>query len=322
MYIGTQKEPRDDADFAMLAQFGIRHICLDPPGNWRGWSLDALKAHRADVERRGLVLDMIQLPLPSVPVDRAPCADILLGGPERDAQIAAVCKLIEDCGAAGIPAAKYNFNYIGIPRSEDEIGRGGSRNSSFRWEKMDPDAAPPCSPLSEDEIWSRADYFLARVVPVAEQAGVRLACHPHDPWTPPGYRGVTRILGTVEGMKQFVGLHDSPFHGLNFCIGTVAENLEDPAREMDDVIRWFGTRGKLHNIHFRNIKGRKLGFTEVFLDEGDVDMIAALRVLKEVGYQYMVMPDHVPAIDARDPEGAAFAFSYGYIAAALQAVGA
>jgi mannonate dehydratase len=70
--------------------------------------------------------------------------------------------------------------------------------------------------LSEEENWERIDHFLGAVVPVATAAKVRLACHPHDPYTPPGYRGVTRVLGTVEGLKRFVTMHESPYHGLNF----------------------------------------------------------------------------------------------------------
>ena len=83
-----------------------------------------------------------------------------------------------------------------------------------------------------EENWERIDHFLGQVVPVATAAKVRLACHPHDPYTPPGYRGVTRVLGTVAGLKRFVTMHESPYHGLNFCQGTVAEMLDDPAREI------------------------------------------------------------------------------------------
>ena len=88
------------------------------------------------------------------------------------------------------------------------------------------------------------------------------------------------MLGTVEGLKRFVSMHESPYHGLNFCQGTVAEMLDDPGSEIDDVIRWFGTRGKLFNVHFRNIKGRKLDFMEAFPDEGDMDMARSLRGLQ------------------------------------------
>jgi len=174
--------------------------------------------------------------------------------------------------------------------------------------------------VSEGEYWERIHQFLAAVVPVATAAKVRLACHPHDPYTPPGYRGVTRVLGTVDGLKRFVMMHESPYHGLNFCQGTVAEMLDDPAREIVDVIRWFGERGKIFNVHFRNIKGRKLDFMEAFPDEGDMDMPRSLAAYRDVGYQYMLMPDHVPQIDGRDPSGVAFACCYGYIQALLDAL--
>ena len=131
---------------------------------------------------------------------------------------------------------------------------------------------------------------------------------------------MTRVLGTVDGLKRFVMMHESPYHGLNFCQGTVAEMLDDPAREIVDVIRWFGERGKIFNVHFRNIKGRKLDFMEAFPDEGDMDMPLSLAAYRDVGYPYMLMPDHVPRIDGRDPSGVAFAYCYGYIQALIDAL--
>jgi mannonate dehydratase len=115
-------------------------------------------------------------------------------------------------------------------------------------------------------------------------------------------------------------MRESPYHGLNFCQGTVGEMLDDPASEIFDVIRWFGERGKLFNVHFRNIKGRRLDFMEVFPDEGAMDMWRSLKVYKAVGYRYMLMPDHVPQIAGLNPQGVAFAYAYGYIRALLQAL--
>ena len=126
------------------------------------------------------------------------------------------------------------------------------------------------------------------------------------------------MLGTVDGLKKFVQMHENPYHGLNFCQGTVGEMLDNPAEEIFDVIRWFGERGKLFNVHFRNIRGGKLSFMETFPEEGDMDMWRSLKTYAEVGYQYMVMPDHVPIISGRDPENTAFGFSYGYIVGLLQ----
>ncbi|MBY5337540.1 mannonate dehydratase [Rhizobium leguminosarum] len=319
MYLGTQVAARDDDDYRIFAQLGVKHINADPPGKPSSWTLSDLERHRDKVESFGLILDMIQLPLPSQPIEKASYPDILLAGPDRDRQIDAVCKLIENTATAGIPAVKYNLNLIGIPRTPDEPGRGGSLNASFRWGKTDQQAEPGLAGvLSEDENWERIDYFLERVVPVAASNRVRLACHPHDPYTPPGYRGVTRVLGTVEGLKKFVLMRENPYHGLNFCQGSIGEMLENPGKEIDDVIRWFGQRGKIFNVHFRNIRGGKLSFMETFPEEGDMDMVRSARIYKEVGFKYMLMPDHVPTVSGKDPTATAFAFCYGYIAALLQ----
>jgi mannonate dehydratase len=322
MDIGTQIKPRDDSDYRVWAQLGVTHVCVDPPGNPHHWSLDHLKRHRDHVESFGLSLDMVQIPMNSRPIEEQESPHILMAKePERQRELDSICRLIERVAAAGIPAVKYNLNIIGIPRSEKEFGRGGSRNSTFRWAKMDQSAPPSMAGVvSEDENWERIDHFLAAVVPVATGNRVRLACHPHDPYCPPGYRGVTRVLGTVAGLKRFVGMHESPYHGLNFCQGTVGEMLDDPRNEIEPVIRWFGERGKLFNVHFRNIAGRKLDFMEVFPDEGSMNMARSLALYRELGYQYMVMPDHVPQIDGRDPTGTAFAFCYGYIRGLIDAL--
>ncbi len=319
MFLGTQFRARDDDDYRVMAQLGIKHVCADPTGNPHDWTSDILQKHRDHLAGFGLSLDMIQLPLSSHVIEKQYSPDILSAGPERDRQIDSICRLIERAAAAGIPAVKYNLNIIGIPRTELETGRGGSRNDAFRWDKADPEAPPTIAGVvGEEENWERIDYFLERVVPVAEASKVRLACHPHDPYTPPGYRGVTRVLGTVEGLKKFVMMRESPYHGINFCQGTVGEMLDNPAEEIFNVIRWFGERGKLFNVHFRNIRGGKLSFMETFPEEGDMDMWRSLKTYAEVGYRYMIMPDHVPQVSGRDPQNTAFAFTYGYIAALLQ----
>ena len=130
------------------------------------------------------------------------------------------------------------------------------------------------------------------------------------------------MLGTVEGLKRFVDIAPSPYHGLNLCLGTVAEMLQDPRREIHDVIRWFGTRGKIFNIHFRNIRGRRDRFQEVFPDEGDMDMAAGAA--HAARGRLPVHGDAGPHA-ARTPTTRgghqAFAFGYGYIKALIQAVG-
>ena len=267
---------------------------------------------------------MVPLPMSSSEISRFELPNIMLGrSPERDREIDDVCDMIRNTSRAGIPSLKYNMTFLGVVRTESTRGRGGSTYSTFVYDKAKQD--PPLTaagPIDADRYWERIAYFLNRVVPVAEEYKVRLACHPQDPAMPPGrgYRGVETVLGTVDGLKKFVGIRESPYHGLNFCQGTVAEMLKKPGEEVFDVIRYFGTRKKIFNVHFRNIRGGFLDFQETFIDDGDVDMLKAMRVYKEVGYGGMMMPDHVPRIQGDADEAQGFAFALGYIKALIAAV--
>jgi mannonate dehydratase len=315
-----------DADLRLLAALGVRHICSALPSRRfdESWSVEGLSRLRERVEKFGIRLDMVPLPLSSSPTARAENPNIMRGkSPERDREIDAICRMVRNAARAGIPAVKYNLTLLGVLRTGSTPGRGGARYSTFVWDRCQPDGPPPeGGPAGEEVMWERITYFLKRVVPVAEECKVRLCCHPHDPGLPPGksYRGVARVLGTVAGLKRFVETVPSPYHGLNFCQGTVSEMLERPGRDVYDVIRWFGSRGKIFNVHFRNIKGGRGNFQETFPDDGDVDMLRALRVYKEVGYDGMVMPDHVPRIDGDGGGERAFAFAFGYIQALIQVV--
>jgi mannonate dehydratase len=324
MKAGTQHGDSDSI-LRVLAGFGVNHICSRLPSARldAAWSAEGLLRLRERVESFGLTLDMVPLPLSSVEISRAENPAILLANdPDRDRQIDDICQMIRNVAQAGIRSAKYNLTIIGIPRTTPTRGRGGARYSTFKYEDARQD--PPLTaagPIDADTYWERITYFLQRVVPVAEEHKVRLACHPQDPGMPTGkgWRGVETVLGSVDGLKRFVSIVESPYHGLNFCQGTVSEMLQDPAREIADVIRWFGTRGKIFNVHFRNIQGRFLDFRETFIDDGDVDMLAALRVYREVGYDRMLMPDHVPQIEGDAGGRQAFAYTFGYIKALLRA---
>ena len=175
-------------------------------------------------------------------------------------------------------------------------------------------AAHPAGRITEEIYWDRITYFLKRVVPVAEEAKVKIACHPQDPAMPKGtgWRGVETVLGSPAGLKRFVETVPSAWHGINFCQGTVSEMLEKPGEQIYDVIREFGRRGKIFNVHFRNIRGGYLKFSETFPDDGDVDMPRALRAYREVGYDGLIMPDHVPTVAGDPTKQKAFAFCFGY----------
>ena len=323
--LGTQ-HVSDDARLKVYAALGVHNICSDLPSRQMDerWSVEGLTRLRERVESHGIKLDMVPLPMSSSYITRAENPNIVLGrSPERDREIDNICQMIRNTARAGIPAVKYNFTVLGVVRTEPTPGRGGSRYSTFVYNKAKQE--PPLTeagPVPADVFWERITYFLDRVVPVAEEYKVKLACHPHDPGMPgiKGYRGVDRVLGSVDGLKRFVGIKASPYHGLNFCQGTVTEMLENPAKEIFDVIRYFGSRGKIFNVHFRNIRGRFLDFRETFPDDGDIDMIRAMRTYREVGYDGMLMPDHMPRIEGDEQGRQAFAFGFGYIRALIQLV--
>jgi mannonate dehydratase len=324
MKLGTQHSVADDV-LRVMAAFGVNHICGTLPSRKldQNWSVEALTKLRERVESFGIKLDMLPLPLSSGYITRAEYPSIVLGKPDRDRDIDEICQIIRNTARAGIPALKYNLTILGVVRTESTPGRGGARYSTFVYDQAKQE--PPLTeagPVNADAFWERITYFLKRVIPVATEYKIKMACHPHDPGMPrpKGFRGVDRVLGSVEGLKRFVDIVDSPYHGLNFCQGTVAEMLQDPAREIFDVIRYFGRRKKIFNVHFRNIKGRFLNFQETFPDDGDVNMIQAIRVYKEVDYDGMLMPDHAPRIEGDAGGRQAFAYAFGYIQALLQLV--
>lgn len=325
MKAGTQ---HGDADgiLRVLAGFGVNHLCSRLPSARLddAWSVEALSRLRERIESFGLTLDMVPLPLSSSEISRSENPAILLArDPDRDRQIDDICAMIRNVSRAGIPSVKYNLTLIGIPRTAPTLGRGKARYSTFVYAGAVQD--PPLTaagPVDADTYWERITYFLDRVVPVAAEHKVRLACHPQDPGMPTGkgWRGVETVLGSVDGLKRFIAIAESPFHGLNFCQGTVAEMLEKPGDQIFDVIRYFGARRKIFNVHFRNIAGGFLDFRETFIDDGDVDMLKAMRVYREIGYDGMMMPDHVPSIEGDTGNLQGFAFAFGYITALIAAV--
>ena len=324
MKVGTQHGSTNEI-LDVLATLGVNHICgrLPSPRLDEHWSVEGLTRFRERVASFGIQLDMLPLPLSSLEIGRAENPNIMLGkSPERDREIDDICQMIRNAARAGIPALKYNMSILGVVRTAPTPGRGSARYSTFSLKDAGPQSPTIAGPVPADVYWERITYFLERVVPVAEEHKVRLCCHPHDAGMPEdtGYRGVHTVLGSVAGLKRFIAIKESPYHGLNFCQGTVSEMLKDPSREIFDVIRYFGQRKKIFNVHFRNIKGGFLDFRETFIDDGDVDMLQAMRVYKEVGYDGMMMPDHVPPTDADPGRLQGFAYTFGYIKALIRAV--
>ncbi len=245
-----------------------------------------------------------------------------LGTPGRDQEIDDVCESLRNIAEVGISVVEWTWSipdvWGSIPGGRT-VGRGGARVRSFDYDLVE--KAGPVTPeeaVDADQMWERLSYFMQRVIPVAEECGLRMALHPHDPPTP-FLRGEARILGNVEGLKKFIELVPSPANGLNFCQGTVAEMQAD----VIETIRYFGERDKINHVHFRDITGTTFSFNETFVDDGDTDMVAAMRAYHEVGYRYAMMPDHTPRIAGDTSYGhIGRGFALGYIRGLMDAMAA
>ncbi|MGH2461525.1 MAG: mannonate dehydratase [Chloroflexota bacterium] len=330
MYIGEQLNDFSDRKLSWAAQLGVEHLAVNSTRtsnieNEDGtWSVPAIKTFQKRLAGFGMTMDVLTLDLQSSFLSHHRFPSIMRGLPGRDAEIDIIKQNVRAAGEAGVPCLKYNLNLLGVPRTGRTPGRGGAQYSHFDIDKWTDDSLTDAGPMPPEKMWEIIGYFLERVVPVAEEAGVRLACHPHDPAVPhdTGLRGIHRVLGSIEGLKKFVSIAPSRYNGLNFCQGTVAEMCQNPATEVMDAIRYFGTEKKIFMVHFRNIKGGYLNFEEVYPDNGDVDFYQAMKLYKELGYEGMFLPDHVPQSEA-DPDGERqHSFALGYTRALIQVVNA
>ena len=321
MYVRTQSFGTTDADLRFLQRCGVHHKAgVFPFHPDRGWELDDLLQVRERHEAFGISLDMSSIPI----YEQLPNIIYYGKSPERDREIDLVCEMIRTASRAGIDSLRYNTCILNIDRTEQEEGRGGNYHTAFRLDKIpaeDQARLTDAGRVTAEMHWERIEYLLERIIPVAAEFKVRLGNSQEDPPTPPGFRGVDKVLNDFEGMKRFIEIQRSPYHGWNFCVGSIAEMLEDSATEIFPFIEYFGSRDTIFLVHYRNLIGKRYSFREALPDEGDMDFARVLRALKDVGYCYGIDPDHVPHCDD-DPNGSyqAYAYCFGYINAMIQSV--
>ena len=321
MYVRTQGFGSTDAELRFLQRCGVRHKAAKFPFHPdRGWDLDDLLRERERHEAFGLTLDMSSLPI----YEKLPHIIYYGKSPERDREIDTVCEMIRTASRAGIDSLRYNTCVLPIDRTEREEGRGGYSYTAFRLDKIPEEEQARLTDagrVTAEMHWERIEYLLERMIPVAEECKVRMGNSQEDPATPPGYKGVDKVLNDFEGMKRFVEIQRSPYHGWNFCVGSIAEMLEDSATEVYPFIEYFGSRNTIFLVHYRNLMGGRYSFREALPDEGDMDFYRVLKSLKDVGYCYGIDPDHVPRTED-DPKGnyQSYAYCFGYINAMIQAV--
>ncbi|MBT4098054.1 MAG: hypothetical protein HOM68_06835 [Gemmatimonadetes bacterium] len=324
LHLGTQRFTTSDEDLEFLARHGVTSMAVNrmPVDRDIGWDAQLLGSEREKAASYGVDLEMVALPIGSLNEAGGSIPAYMLGDfSAGEREIDVVQKMVRAAGEAGIASIKYYLCEMENQRTESHPpGRGNTRYSTFDLSKADAQTPRFDQPLTAEQNWERVTFFLERIIPVATEARVRMACHPCDPWLPPGFKGVDRILGGFDGFRQFIEICPSDYHGLNLCLGCMAESVKNPAQEVPQILRYFGERKKIHLIHFRNIFGGQCDFQEVWPDEGVMDMYVLMKTLRDVGYPHMVVPDHAPASDAPGSREQSFAYQFGYIRAMLQAV--
>jgi len=215
----------------------------------------------------------------------------------RDEEIEMVRRSIRAAGNVGLPVIEYNFYAHRLTEGYyEEKGRGGAGYTAY-----DYDRSKDLPPLAErraykgEELWRNLTYFLESVIPVAEESGVRMALHPNDPPVPLS-RGSEQIMAKLEDWKRLIEVVPSPSNGITYDCGVTRELGEDPV----EVCRFFGERDRINHVHYRNVRVRRpyLDYTEVFPDEGQVNMFSVMKELVRQKYSRALYPEHPRALDA------------------------
>ena len=298
----------------------------------RLWELEELRSLRAAINAEGLELEAIEN------FDPSHWYDVLLDGPNKRAQLEDLKTLVRRVGAAGIPVLGYNFSVAGVwGWTSGPYARGGAVSVGFTGQEIqmpipngmvwnmtyDPDApAGSVGTVTPEQLWGRLEEFLNELLPVAEEAGVRLALHPDDP-PMPTLRGTARLVHQPQLYQRVLDLHRSRANSLEFCIGSLAEMQSEPTfgGDLYRIVDHYAAQGAIGYVHFRNVRGQVPKYHEVFVDEGDVDMFEVIRRLHRHSFEGVLIPDHTPQMTCDAPWHAGMAFALGYMRAALRSVG-
>jgi len=277
------------------------------------WSYPALERLKKSYAQGGFRLGVIEA--------RPPMTKTKLGLPGRDEEIETVCELVRNMGALDIPVWCYQWMALGVLRTADDLpSRGGALVTGYDHALAKEADLTEYGAVQDQQLWDSLEYFLRRVLPVAEKAGVKLAMHPDDPPLSP-IRGVARIMRSIDSFQRLVDLLPSSANGITLCQGNFTLMTDD----LPAVIRRFGEQKKIFFVHFRDVRGTPSKYQETFHDDGQTDMAACMRAYRDIGFDGVCRPDHVPTLvgDSNDKPGYSTIgrlFAIGYIKGLADAI--
>jgi mannonate dehydratase len=312
--------PGEDHKIRLASQIGITHAIVtvskalgDVP---RERYSEVLRGIQKDFAAAGLVFAGVE----SHPV---PAEKIKLGLPGRDEEIENYIAAIRALAGLGVPLVCYNWMAgIGWYRTRTDLpGRGGALLSEFNRADAEREGLTEWGRVTEEKIWSNLEYFLKAVIPVAEQAGVKMALHPDDPPISP-LRGIGRILTSAANYRRVLGIVPSPVNGITFC----QANFKLMGEDIAALTREWCSQKKIFFVHFRDVEGTREHFRETFHDNCPVDLSQMLRIYHECGFEGPIRPDHAPTLDGESNDKPGYAMggkvlAIGYMKGALDALG-
>jgi len=296
-------------------RYGVKHFTSEF-GERAVWNIDEMKKWKDLADKGGMIWEAIRMDSSYI---------YLPPGADRDKKVASIIDNIKMASQVGVKIITMHWTLIPIRRNTKTSGRGGSTYDSFKLEDNWKDLPVARHGIvNYNDYWERITYFLKSVIPVCKQYDVRMAVHPYDPpGLPRGYQGVDNWdaapSSVLESLKKYESIIDSPYNGFQLCLGTCLEGLKNPKTELLPIVRYFAGKGKIYQIHMRNIIGGLHNFQECFIDEGEAKFIEVIRILRDTGFKGSICPDHVQK-HPDDPNLAhGYAHGFGYIQALIDA---